>query len=139
MKNYIKIKNNLGEDMEDKNEHKKIIDELVLNYSNITKFEKKDKLNIMKGIEHLLAEYTSEEIIDAIKNLSKKTRYIPNVAEIKIEINKIKQDSRININSSLNLNSSYWYINLRMMCDKGNIPYYDITTGEELPPFKNNM
>lgn len=125
--------------MEDKNEHKKIIDELVLNYSNITKFEKKDKLNIMKGIENLLDEYTSEEIIDAIKNLSKKTRYIPNVAEIKIEINKIKQDSRINIKSSLNLNSSYWYINLRMMCDKENIPYYDITTGEELPPFKNNM
>lgn len=27
--------------MEDKNEHKKIIDELVLNYNNITKFEKR--------------------------------------------------------------------------------------------------
>ena len=66
---------------------------------------------------------------DAINKLAKKNRFMPTLAEIKDEIPKKNIEN-------LNLNSSYWYRNLREWCEKNNMQYYDITNGEPLPAYK---
>lgn len=65
----------------------------------------------------------------AINKLAKKNKFMPTLSEIRKEIpeNNIQK---------INLNSSYWYINLRQWCDQNNEEYYDITTGEPLPAYK---
>lgn len=65
----------------------------------------------------------------AINNLAKKNKFMPTLSEVRKEIpeNNIQR---------INLNSSYWYINLRQWCDENKQSYYNITTGEPLSPYK---
>lgn len=77
-----------------------------------------------------LRNYEYMAIINAIDELSKKSTYTPTVAELK---NKIEERTSF---KNINLNSCYWYINERMWCDEHNKPYYDITTGQPLEPYR---
>lgn len=69
----------------------------------------------------------------AANNLIQKNKFFPKITEIKYKLEDKKSFDNIN------LNSSYWYKNLRDSCDSKNQPYYDITKGvnNPLPPFKN--
>lgn len=86
-------------------------------YKNKSLEEQKQIINSYEEI----GDYN--EIERAIKKVAGK--YIPTLAEIRTIITDTKNISKIN------LNSSYWYINLRDIK-----PYYDITTGKELQPYK---
>lgn len=62
----------------------------------------------------------------AINSLIKTNKYIPNIAEIHEKLNKYSSVR------NYNLDSSYWYANLRDIK-----PYFNIYTGEPLEPFKD--
>ena len=78
-------------------------------------------------------EINADEYVKAIEKLKSKNKFMPSIAEIKCEIKDNKKSN------NCNLNSSYWYTNLREICDKDGIPYYDITKGPDypLPQFKS--
>ena len=78
-------------------------------------------------------EINADEYIKAIEKLKSENKFMPNIAEIKCEI---MDDKKFN---NCNLNSSYWYTNLKYFCDRDGTPYYDITKGPDypLPPFKS--
>ena len=80
-------------------------------------------------------DFNKDEYIKAINILKSKNKFMPNIAEIKSEI-MVNQNS---FSNNCNLNSSYWYTNLKYFCDKNDTPYYDITKGPDypLPPFKD--
>ena len=80
-----------------------------------------------------LKDMNKDQYISNIKEHIKTNPYIPNVAQILKQTNTENTETNID---RINLNSSYWYINLRQWCDENNIPYYDITTGKPLTAYK---
>ena len=89
------------------------------NYYNNKSLEEQKKI-----INDYAETGTYEQIERAIKKIGGK--YIPTLAEIRNVIADTKNISK------LNLNSSYWYTNLRNAKDY----YYDITNGKRLDPYK---
>lgn len=112
-------------------ELKIVLNELIYCHSKLKKLSDSDKKTILRDYRNLLKEFSTEEIIVAIKSLSYQSTFIPTVAEIRSEISKIRKYKTSNL-SNVNLNSSYWYANLRDLDG----PYYDIETGKALKPFK---
>ena len=112
----------------------KIMEKLSNTYGYLDKKEDKEKKNILKAYFTELKDYNCKDILEAIETLSKTSIYVPTVAEIKTTV-VVNQNSF----SNCNLNSSYWYTNLKYFCDRDGTPYYDITKGPDypLPPFKN--
>lgn len=81
-----------------------------------------------------LKDMSKDKFIENIKKHIRTSQHMPNIAEIRKE----NQDKTINrrINYT-NLNSSYWYANLRYFCDRDKTPYYDITNSNILlQPYK---
>lgn len=112
-----------------------IMDKLSSTYNYLERKDEKYKSNLLKAYLTELQDYNCDEILKAIDKLSNTSKFIPSVAEIKVAINNFSYvDS-----SNANLNSSYFYKNLREYCDAENVPYYDITKGANYPlePFKN--
>ena len=78
-----------------------------------------------------LEDLSADKFYENIRKIVKTSKYMPNIAQIRNE------DKEMPINlSNINLNSSYWYINLRELCDEKGITYYDIKTGKPLEPYK---
>ena len=75
-----------------------------------------------------LKDMNKDRFISNIKEHIKANPFMPTIAEIS------KKSS--NNFQNINLNSSYWYINLKMWCDKNKQSYYDIKTGKPLAPYK---
>lgn len=73
----------------------------------------------------------ADSFIKAIEQLKIENKFLPNIAEI---TGMIINNSKF---SSYNLNSSYWYKNLKEVCDRKGTPYYDIRKGVNclLAPF----
>lgn len=67
-----------------------------------------------------LKTMNDNQYLTSIKELIRKNKFMPTVSEILIEKNM----------NNMNLNSSFWYSNLRQFCDKEKVPYYDITKGQ---------
>lgn len=113
-----------------KEELQKISNKLSNTYHYLNQKEDLEKENILKAYLIELRNYSCNDIIKAIDDLSKTNKFIPTVAEIKVAISK--HDSN-NYNNA-NFNSSYWYANL-----KDGTPYYDITNGPDYPlqPYKD--
>lgn len=76
-----------------------------------------------------LKDMSDVNFINNIKEHIRTNKWMPTIADIRKEEKKNW--------SNINLNSSYWYANLRIWCEQNNKPYFDINTGEELPPYKN--
>lgn len=110
-----------------------IKNKLLNTYGYLNKKENKELNQIFISYMSELKEFRKIDIINAIELLSEDNKFTPTVSEIKI---KIKQQQNI---GNANLNSSYFYINLKEHCDENKIPYYDITKGIDypLPPFIN--
>lgn len=80
-----------------------------------------------------LKDMDADKYISNIREHIKNCQFLPNIAQIRVELDKEK----ISDVQNMNLNSCYWYINERIWCDKNNEPYYDITNPSiELPPYK---
>ena len=111
----------------------RIMEKLSNTYGYLDKKEDKEKKNILKAYFTELKDYRCIDILEAIEVLSKTSIFVPTVAEIKCEIMDNKKFN------NCNLNSSYWYTNLKYFCDIDGTPYYDITKGPSypLPPFKS--
>lgn len=112
-----------------------IMEKLSNIYGYLDKKDNKEKIHILKTYLVELKEYNCDDILKAIDKLSKTSKFIPSVAEIKVVINEFNSSDY----SRANFNSSYWYINLREVCDQNGTPYYDVTKGPDypLPPFKD--
>ena len=95
--------------------------------NNYHKKLSKEELNLFYDS---LKNMTKDDYLNNIKKHIENNKYMPSIAELKQE-----EISDTNIDR-INLNSSYWYINLREWCDENNEPYYDITTGKPLPAYK---
>lgn len=108
----------------DKNDFIEGIHLIQDNYN--TKFSS-DKLkmwwNELKGM-------SKNEYIDSVKEQIATNKYTPKVAEIKGR----KSISQLR---DMNLNSSFCYKNLRELCEEQHEKNFDISTGEELEPFKS--
>ena len=106
------------------------------------------KIEFMEGIHILQDNYnrklTASQLKIYYENLKDmdKDRYILNIKQhIKTNslmptIAEVRKELVGNNFQNANLNSSYWYINLQQWCDINKQPYYDITTGEPLPQYK---
>lgn len=131
-----------------KEELQKISNKLLRTYYYLNQKEDLEKENILKAYLTELKKYSCDDIIKAIDELSKISKFVPTVAEIKVKINEFNTANLSNVN----WNSSYWYKNLRDFCDGYRLnkigefiktdkttPYYDITKGPDYPlqPFKN--
>ena len=95
--------------------------------NNYHKTLSKEELNLFY---ENLKDMDKQKYIENIKKHIKNNSFIPNIAQIRSNEKEMTNLDKIN------LNSSYWYINLREWCDKNNEPYYDITTGKPLPEYK---
>lgn len=106
-----------------------------------------DKKEFMEGI-HLIQnaynkKFTQEQLTYFYENLKDMSK-INFILNIKEHIRTSKwlptiADIRKNENrnySNANFDSSYWYTNLKQICDESGRPYFDINTGEPLPPYK---
>ena len=91
------------------------------------KFSKEQLNEYFEGLKDM----NKNKYIANIRMHIKTNKFIPNIAQIRNEDKEIP----MNLNN-INLNSSYWYINLRELCEKKGIPYYDIKTGKTLEPYK---
>lgn len=120
----------------DKNDLPKIMNKIANLYGYLDKKDEEDKIKIVKSYFEELRQYTSEQVLNAIDSLSMKSKYVPSVSEIKIQIKEDMENSSWN---DANLNSCYWYEIEREWCEKNNKPYYDITKGPDypLPPYNH--
>jgi|GEM_PF-1925044 len=77
--------------------------------------------------------YNHERFKETVDHIITHNKFFPTIAEIVTNITELGGIK------DYNLNSSYWYENLREHCEEAGIPYYDITKGVNfpLPPFKN--
>lgn len=78
-------------------------------------------------------DFSYERFNNVINKIIQTNKFFPTISEIN---SKIIEDEKV---GNLNLNSSYWYANLREFCDRDGTPYYDITKGPDfpLPPYKD--
>lgn len=120
----------------DKKDLPKIMSKIANIYGYLDKKNSEEKKAIINAYFEELKEYSCEQVLDAIDNLSLKNKYVPSVAEIRIQIKDNEEYSTWN---NANLNSCYWYEIEREWCEENNRPYYDITKGPDypLPPFKH--
>lgn len=110
-----------------KKELMEIIDKVTSNYLYLNRQKDGEKERLIKSYITELKDYKAEDVIQAIDEISKTSRFAPSVAEIKVMLNP---DT-----SNINWDSCYWYENLREFCDRDGTPYYDIHTGKSLQPF----
>lgn len=95
-------------------------------------FDKNYTLEQLKIMFEELKELELSRYNQIITNIIRTNKFLPKIAEIKSEIDGYS------FKNSCNLDSCYWYINLRNACDEEGIPYYDIAKGPNfpLPPYK---
>ena len=77
-----------------------------------------------------LKDLSKEKFIDNVKHNINTKKFMPTIAQLRNEKNF----------NNINLNSSFWYKNLREFCERGKIPYYDISKGQDcvLQPYKES-
>lgn len=73
-------------------------------------------------------ELSDEKFKELVDDLIASCKWQPTLAEALTH----KEDT-----GNINWNSCYWFEIEREYCETHKIPYYDITTGKPLPPYKN--
>ena len=98
----------------------------------IEKYYRKLKIEEIKALKDELKNYNYQTFLEVIKpKLLANVKYF-NIATIH---QIIQENAEIN-EKLINWNSCYWYEIEKEYCEKSNIPYYDITTGKALNPYK---
>ncbi len=110
-----------------KNEFIKVMNKLQNNFS------KKIDSETYKLYWNEFKDFSYERFNNVINKIIQTNKFFPTISEINVNI---IEDGKV---GNLNLNSSYWYKNLKEFCDKAGMPYYDITKGSDYPlsPFKD--
>lgn len=112
--------------------------------------EANELIKIIEFIENYYHRKLTSEEIKALKNELNCYNYKTFLEQIKpkllsevkyftiAQLHKILTEKQNTYDdfSNINLNSCYWYEIEREFCEKNNIPYYDITTGEPLQAYK---